>query len=209
MRQVEFVGSKAGSAETEYLGVLLGLYNKGIIMKKKIMQCALIGGLILFAWGFISWMVLPWHQMNFKKFKDEAQVQNVIRDAAVGSGVYVLPHCCNRTEEDHARAHQGPTMFAVVRMEGHHMSTSHLVISLLTQILGAAVITWMLLQTKIKEYQKRVFFVTTAGFLVGLLGLVPSWNWWGVSTGYTIVLWLDLIIGWFLAGLVLARLCRK
>ncbi len=178
-------------------------------MKTKIIKCALIGGLILFVWGVFSWIVLPWHQMNFKKFKNEAQVQQVIKDNAVGSGVYVFPHCCHRGETECTMAKQGPTMFAAVRMEGRPMNLVHFVVSLITQILGAAIIGWMLLQTKLKDYPKQVLFVTAVGFLVGLLGLSPWWNWRSFSAGYTIVLWLDLIIGWFLAGLAMAKLCRK
>ena len=178
-------------------------------MRKKIIKSALAGGVILFVWGFISWMLLPWHQMNIMKFKQEKEVQEVIRDNAVGSGVYVLPHCCNKDKQELEMARKGPTMFCAVRMEGYHMGASSIIISLITQIIGAAIVAWMLLQTKIRDYQKQVFFITVIGFVVGLLGLVPGWNWCGFSLGYTIVLWLDLIIGWFLAGLAVAKLCRQ
>jgi hypothetical protein len=179
-------------------------------MKKTIWKCALAGGLILFVWGFISWMVLPWHQMSYNSFKDEKQVQQVIKNNANGEGIYILPHCCNKdAKELSALRKEGPTMFACVRMTGYHMGAKPVVISLITQILGAALIAWMLMQLKTKEYKSKVLFVTAAGFFVGLMGVVPSWNWWGFPLGYTVVMWLDLIIGWFLAGLAMASLVRK
>ncbi len=38
---------------------------------------ALVGGVIAFAWGWVSWMVLPWHMQTFHKFKD-ADLRDVI-----------------------------------------------------------------------------------------------------------------------------------
>lgn len=179
-------------------------------MKKGLVRAALIGGVILFVWGFISWMVLPWHRMQYHRFKDERQVQQVIKQNAPEAGVYVLPHCCNQDKEElSSLKNEGPVLYGVVRMTGYHMGAKPLIISLITQILGAAVIAWMLMQTKYKEYKDKVFFVTVAGFLVGLLGLVPGWNWWGFPMSYTLVMWLDLVIGWFLAGLAMGKLLKK
>ena len=100
-------------------------------------------------------------------------------------------------------------MFASVCREGVvGMSYGPFVISLIIQVLGAGIITWMLMQTKLTPYQKRVSFVTLAGVLVGVLGLLPSWNWWGFSGAYTLSCVADLVIGWFLAGLAIGKLCK-
>jgi hypothetical protein len=47
---------------------------------------------------------------------------------------------------------------------------------------------------------------------MGLFGflsiLVSYWNWYGFPTDFTIGAVLDEVIGWFLAGLVLAAIVR-
>ena len=42
------------------------------------------------------------------------------------------------------------------------------------------------------------------GLVGALLGHVPNWIWWGFDTNYTIVMIADTLIGWFLAGLIIA-----
>jgi uncharacterized membrane protein len=51
--------------------------------------------------------------------------------------------------------------------------------------------------------------------LVALLGLletfdidVSQWNWYSFPTAYMLAQLVDHTMGWFLAGLVLARVCR-
>ncbi len=39
---------------------------------------AIAGGLVVFAWGAISWMVLPFHEKTIHTFGDQASVVNVL-----------------------------------------------------------------------------------------------------------------------------------
>jgi hypothetical protein len=187
-------------------------------MSKTVLKCGIIGGLIVFIWGMISWMVLPWHQIGFNKFTNEKEVQHVIKHNAPHSGIYLLPnmyadHAEQRMALDGSKAEEmkmlqeGPVMFASICLHGmYKMKATHIVIALITQIVGGCFIAWMLIQGKIKDYKKRVYFVTAVGFVVGLLGVFPAWTWWGFSAGYTLTLWADLLIGWFLAGLAMGKL---
>src|SRR2546427_1340435 len=61
-------------------------------MLKSISLGGLIGGLVLFAWGVVSWMLLPWHLATLEKFKDEAKVAQALTANATKSGVYLLPN---------------------------------------------------------------------------------------------------------------------
>jgi hypothetical protein len=38
---------------------------------------------------------------------------------------------------------------------------------------------------------------------------VPYWNWWSFPEEYTLVAMADLAVGWFLAGLVIARVATR
>ena len=46
----------------------------GEVPVKKILLTALLCSLVLFAWGFVSWTILPWHNTVANKFKSEAAV---------------------------------------------------------------------------------------------------------------------------------------
>ena len=51
----------------------------------------------------------------------------------------------------------------------------------------------------------RVCYVALAGLTIGFVSHFPYWNWFGFSTAYTLVIIVDSLIAWFLAGLVLAK----
>src|SRR3989442_1654297 len=61
-------------------------------MLKSLLLGGILGGLVLFAWGVVSWMLLPWHLATLEKFKDEAKVAQALTANATKSGVYLLPN---------------------------------------------------------------------------------------------------------------------
>ena len=182
----------------------------------KIIIGGIIGAVIAFAWSFVSWMVLPWHTTSMNKFTNQEFVSWVIKENAPKSGVYVSPYYdsseANLTPEEVKQSFdrqkdthdKGPFIFAQVNLKGVDPSNPWLYIfSFLTQFVGAALISWFLLQTSC-GYGKRLLFVTIFGLLVGILGFVPNWNWFGAGYKFTLVMIADFVITWFLAGLILA-----
>jgi hypothetical protein len=99
-------------------------------MEKRILKCALIGGLTVFIWGFISWAILPWHEKTFNQFKDEKKVYEALKDNAPVSGIYILPNMYASSkgmsssdmrkvmESRQQMMVNGPVMFASVCREG-------------------------------------------------------------------------------------------
>jgi hypothetical protein len=166
----------------------------------------------------ISWMMLPWHAQTLNKFTDECKVAQVIRNNAPTSGVYILPNMYAYTDstsqqemvKGSSMMDKGPVVFASVMRDGMGKMTARpFVISLILQIIGAGIVTWMLMKTKGLSYRQQVGFVTLFGVAVAILGILPQWNWWGFSIGYTLSCMIDLVIGWFLAGLAIAKLCKR
>ena len=60
-------------------------------MGKVLGKCTVFGGLIVFIWGMLSWMILPFHKMTMHKFVHEDQVAKIIKANAPESGMYFLP----------------------------------------------------------------------------------------------------------------------
>lgn len=174
-------------------------------MWKGLIKGGIIGGAIVFIWLAISWMILPLHDKVLLSLKDEGDVINCVLDEAPRDGVYLVP----RTTES-AQKHPNIALFITVRraVQLDNMINS-IICSLLTQIVGAFLISYLLFQTKVLNYWHRVRFVTITGLTVGILGVIPGWTWFGFSGSYVFIEILDYIIGWFLAGLAMSKLVKR
>lgn len=174
-------------------------------MWKPLIKSAIVGGIIVYIWGMISWIVLPWHMTTINRFANPDAVTQAIVSSAPKDGVYVLVNPAATPS-----AKPGPFMFASIKRAGPDMNdTRPYVVSFITQIIGAFFITWLYLQTKANHYWRGVFFITLVGFIAGFLSLIPAWNWWAFSPGYISIGILDFIISWFLAGLAISKLAGK
>ena len=166
---------------------------------KTYIKSGVLAGIVLFFWGAFSWMVLPWHDATLHRFVDGQAVSNGLQDNALQSGIYVTP-----MGMDHAG--QQAYVFASVHLEGMPSSmVPALIISLCIQIIAAILIAYLLSKTTGLTYYNRVRFVALFGLAAGIVTHLPYWNWFCFDATYTIVMMADLVIGWVLAGLVLAK----
>jgi len=177
-----------------------------------------LGGLVVYIWGSISWVALPWHNVTLNKFSNEAEVAEVIINNANKDGIYILPNPHNYDASLSAEAikqieqqgidkmKQGPFVFTSIKLNGSDpMSPTPYIAMLLSEIIAAIIIGLLLSLTRGLSYLKRVGFVTSIGVVAALLGYIPNIIWWGFDVMYTLVFVADLTIGWFLGGLVIAR----
>ena len=189
-------------------------------MAKSLLLGGLLGGLTLFAWGAFSYMALPWHNMTLEKFADETALAQTLVSNAGESGMYILPNphksdpgmTAAQQEADEAagmiRMMQGPFMFSAVSLHGTRDMGEAMVLNVLSNMSAAALVTWLLLQTAIPRFWRRVRFVVVVALTTGLIAHVPHWIWWQFSTSFTIVEMTDLLIAWLLAGMVIAKVAR-
>jgi hypothetical protein len=176
-------------------------------------KSTLAGGAILFAWQFISWSLLPFRNAVLQSFRDESAVAASVVANAPRSGVYVLPLSRDMSSEPpeqakaaEKRALQGPLVFASIRIGGMKPMGFYLVVQFITQLVNAFLLSIVLTQTKVRSYGGRVLFIFTLALLAGVAGHVPNWNWFNFSTSYTALEISDLLVGWTLAGLVIAKI---
>jgi len=188
-------------------------------MGRGLILAGIVGGIIAFAWGLFSWMVMPWHKLTVEKFKNDDIVAQVIKENAPTNGVYILPNLYHygnmpmsqkQIEVEDRLVTEGPFVFAAVSLQGRDVhSFSPFLGSIVIQIIGALFTAWLLLHSRAFKYARRVLFVTVVGMLVGFLSYMPAWNWWGLPSAYSIIGIVDLVIAWFLAGLAMAKLAYK
>jgi F0F1-type ATP synthase assembly protein I len=187
------------------------------IMKASLILGGIVGGLVAFMWSSLSWIVLPMHQAAFLKFKDEPAVTAAIAQNAPASGVYLLPNAhANAAELTSAqlRAQEaeaskqwrtGPSAVVAVRTGGIASMGSSIATHLVTMIVAGLLLAWLVSRTSGLSYWGKVGFALVVAITGGVLTNVPEWNWWGYSTAYTAAAFVDLVVGWFLGGLIIAK----
>jgi len=189
-------------------------------MVKRLALATVFGGIVMFVWSAIAWIVIPWPGEPLRAFTSEDAVLQSVKANAPRSGNYLLPIEPKRTpgmtDEQYKAARQaamdrmtrGPMIFAAVRLEPMGSTTTPLVIQFLTQLVLALIASFLLLQTGRLAYASRVAFVTAIGVIIFVGGHFDEWNWWSFSNAYMLMQFGAIVIGWLLASVVIAAFVR-
>ena len=154
------------------------------------LRAGALAGLALFAWGAVSWTVLPFHDMTMKAFTDP-MAADAFRELAPRSGVYVLSGA--------------PFVFASVRAGGPASMSSALALSLLLNVVAGTLGVWLLRKTTTNGFRGRVLFMAVLGLAAGVFCHGPTLAWWSFPLSYVLLNVADAVIAWALAGAVVAK----
>lgn len=167
-------------------------------MKKNSLP-SVVGGLTLFAWGFLSHAVLPWYGPVYRSFTDEARVLAVLEETGRGPGVYYLP------ADEVAR---GPDRTeAFVNLVPSGAGTAPLrqaVVGLAIAVVSAALVNALVSRMRPPTYMKSVACFSAVGAAIAFVSHAYYWNWFQFSSLYIGVTMLDTITGWTLVGMTVA-----
>lgn len=175
---------------------------------------ALIGGVVAFLWTNISWMILPWHGMTISTLPNEESIAGLMKVNIAESGLYILPWPSEHTEEEmvkvNKRMEEGPYAYMVVRPNGVKKSMPKMmVLGLLSNILIAFMLTFLLMKTKGLGYIEKVGFIKIAAIAGALVIVVPNLIWWQFPMGYTLVTIVDTALTWGFSGLAIAKIVKS
>ncbi len=185
-------------------------------MLRALSKGGILGALILLAWGAVSWLALPWHLMTLEKFPNEEGVARLVLDQVPASGMYVLPLTFklpnSAAPEDveaayvlaEQRKRQGPVVFAAIDRDGVAAFETSLVGMLGINLIAALLVTALVWLARRDGFWERWMLVTLFACAAAVAVHLPYWNWWGFTSGYTLVAALDLVVGWMLAGFAIA-----
>lgn len=181
----------------------------------KVVLGGLLAGIVVFFWGAFAHMVLPLGRVGVHMIPDEEPVIGAMRDTIREPGFYFFPgkdmsRQASESEEQvwQAKVKQGPVGVIIVRPSGGEaMSPRQLGTELATNVVSA-LLAGLLLTFIRSGYWGRVLFVTLLGVFGFLTISVPYWNWYGFPADFTVAEAIDQVVGWFLAGLVLAAIVR-
>ncbi len=190
---------------------------------KRILIAGVAGGIVLYVWGIVSWMFMPWHEMG--QLPAETTIAQTMRVADVPTGVYQLPGQDHeamqkmspeerkKAEADWKTAHeQGPLAFIVYDADGASVvPVMSFVRGLVLDILLAAVAAALLSMAApaLGGLPSRILFLVLIGVYTSIATHLMNWNWMGYPLGFSLEMAGDTVIGALLLGVVLAIVVRE
>jgi hypothetical protein len=191
-------------------------------MLKQLLLAAVLGGIAMFLWEGFSHEVLPLGQAGLRGLDNETAVVGTLRENVKQAGFYIFPGgemLQSGLSGDQKKAviqraselwRKGPSGIMIVHPEGLEMENPR---NLLTQCLLDILVTLIaaFLLSKAApgaSYGQRVLFVTLIGLVPTLNAELPYWNWYGFPTNYILAVGLVHLIGFGVAGLVVARFVK-
>src|SRR6267378_368362 len=189
---------------------------------KRILLAAILGGLILFVWMFVAHEVLGLGEIGVREIPNEAVVLSAMRGAIPEAGFYIFPGFGlgpKPTSEQRNAAmpeymkkygqsphgvlvyHPASGPFHFGRLLGREFALNVL------QALLAALLVWCAASGR--NYGARVGIVTIAGVLAAISTNIEYWNWYEFPGNYIAGYMTTQIVGFVLAGLVIATFVKS
>lgn len=167
---------------------------------KFLLISGVVGGLVIFVWGFVTHSAIP---QPMYEFKDAKAVTESVHANAPQNGVYMTRN----------------GLFAVVaflpdlgdKFKEDDFSTMlpYLIREFLSSVLVAMLLATAIVVVKANNARSAAGIAAFFALIAWLSQHVSMWNWYGFSPGFILLGALDLIGGWFLAALTIGALRRK
>ena len=187
----------------------------------RVLMAAILGGLVFFFWGFVAHEMLGLGKVGIKDIPNEQVVVPQLRAAINEPGFYFIPGLAqppNATSEQkkaamhefQQKAASGPYGILVYHpLGGEILSMGRQLgrefgLNVVVSLLMAILVSW----AGLSSFASRLGFVTLGGIMVTLLTNVQYWNWFGFPTNYTLAAMATHVIGFFLAGIMIALIVR-
>ena len=154
--------------------------NIAVIDLSDLWLCVLIGGTAVFLMSFLLRMVLKYHWSDYAALPDEEVMRAAIREAGIGAGQYVFPHCGGpegMKDPEYVKSYErGPTGFLVLQEPGPFSFAKPLALSFCFNVLVSFLAAWMAV-----TFLDEGADATKAGLFVGLIGFLAFSvsNTWG------------------------------
>lgn len=169
---------------------------------------ALVGGIVVFAWGAVANMALPLGEMGFSSVADESEVTALLRAKAPSAGLYFLPAMGSVAPEDLPPS--GPTAFLAWRPDTPYAMGAHLGYEFASGFLAALIAALVLGCCTPGQGILRRALATMGMGLFGWLSISAShWTWYGFSDGFFVSEGIQQAVGWLLAGLAMGAVMRR
>jgi hypothetical protein len=181
---------------------------------KRVFLATLLGGIALFVWAAFSHSVLL-IGAGFSPLPEEDKIVSALKSSIKEKGLYFFPGKDFRhsTSEQEAtwleKFRTGPAGMIIYRpLGGEPFSPSKLLIQLLASFVTAGIISFVV-SLMTARYWERVAATTLLGLLACSAVSIIYWNWYEYPTSFFVAQIVDQVVGFFLAGLVIAKIATS
>lgn len=187
---------------------------------KRVALAGVLGGLAFFAWGAVSWMVLPFHTASLNTLPGEPQDVDRWLQRLPQAGIYHYPGFPHNADGSPAtdsqmeaafdRMRRGPRItFMVYRPDGcEPFPPQKFLLGLSFDVLAAGLLAWMIwmVRASLPSFGRRVAAAMLMATLAVVLAILPSALWWSHPAEFVALEVTDILVGSSLAGLIIAKL---
>jgi hypothetical protein len=191
-------------------------------MNLKIILAGLVGGVVMFLWGFIAHMVLPLGEAGFRTLSHQDVVLPAISAQIKEDGLYIFPwpesppgtpmpvndESRKKAEQLFQTSPHGLLLFhtpPAAMLTGGQLGTEFAT-NCVSSLLAAMLVSMAL--GCLGSFAKRVFFVATIGLIAGVAVNVPNWNWYGFPSSFTLAHIAVHVMGFAAAGVAIAAIVK-
>ena len=183
---------------------------------KRLILGAFLAGITVFIWGMVSHMLLPIGEIGVKVIPNEAAVVQKIGENLTEPGVYLFPgYDTKQPSSKDAEAawskkyEAGPNGFLVYQPQGTApLNPFSFLWELIASVMGALLAGFIAFKSGAEKYWCKVGTVTFMGLFAWIAISIPYWNWYRFPWNFTFSQGIDEVVGWFIAGLVIAWIVK-
>ncbi len=167
------------------------------------------GGIAMFIWASIAHVATPLGHVGISTLPNEtATIQTFAAALGDHAGLYLFP-----VPPKTSSTGQAPEGAAGLLVWRPHVKMSlnpaNLVTEFGSEIVEALIAALLLGWAAISGYAARVGFVSLVGLAASITTNISYWNWYGFPTNYSLVYSLVQLVGYVVAGLVIAAIIAK
>jgi hypothetical protein len=183
---------------------------------KNILIAGIVGGIMLFVWGFLVNVVIPLHTPSLHSMPNEDAVVDLLRSTLSTPGVYVFPAMPTDNQKTSMDTYtqkytRGPLGMIIYYPHGADpIMPSQMIIGLIISIISSFFAAWFLSRSTAaaSPYLTRVIYLGMLGVFVSFFVYLSSWNWFFYPLDHTTANIADSILGWLFAGLGIAAIIK-
>lgn len=179
----------------------------------RVLVAALMGGIVMFLWGAIAHMALGLGNVGMRQPVSEDTVLAALQPGLGNrSGVYILPSVDPDKMRDKAtmdaysaKSKVSPYAFMVYLPQGEDLSdmSAQLPRQWASDTLSALALAFVMGLAAF-SFVTRLSIALAASVFAWLSTMVPYWNWYRFPTNFTVAALIEQVVGWLLAGAVMA-----
>lgn len=180
---------------------------------RRMLLGTVVGGVVLFVWGYVFWGVLPIAENIVLPVPNEAAVAQMLKDNIPSSGVYYIPgEGAKEMSQAWVEKHKaGPIAQIFFRRAGSDPNDPMFFVRGFGYMLLCAFLVAWLLKTALpalRSYAARAIFV----IMVGFFGAVVAFSgavWWYQWLPYHLLSVAFNLTAWVFAGLAMAAVVKE